>query len=73
MFHLVYLPLVDKFNNVVNISAYGIERISEDLKDVHTRSVIHKFRAVRMKVIEKPKGAIDVLVGFNYAALHPTI
>ena len=67
------LPLVDKFNNVVNIGAYGIERISEDLKDVDNRSVIHKFRGVRIKNIERPKGAIDVLVGFTYASLNPTI
>ena len=67
------LPLVDKFNNVINIGAYGIEKISDDLQEVDASLVIQGFKGSQVKDIQRHKGQIDLLIVFTYALLHPAM
>ena len=36
-------------------------------------AITHLFKGIDSREIHRPKGEIDVLIGCNYAALHPSI
>ena len=68
---LYTLPLVDKDNAVTNVKVYGIENISPGPQDDDCSSVLHMFKGVDLRDVQRPTGEIDALIGFNYASLHP--
>ena len=65
------LPLVDTRGQIVLIEAYGIDKITSDIKKVNTDNVAHLFKGVSKDEITRPAGTIDVLIGAEYAAYHP--
>ena len=65
---LYSLPLMDKFNNITRIKAYGIEKISQDISEFSIDSITHRFKGLQWKDVQRPKGEV---VGLNYASLHP--
>ena len=64
------LPLIDKNNKMVSINVYGIERISRVDQDHDITSIIHMFKGVTQWEALRPRGEVNVLIGFNYASLH---
>ena len=64
------LPLIDKGNRVVTINVYGIEKISR-VHQGDITSLMQIFKGVPINDIQRPRGEINVLVGFNYASIHP--
>ena len=70
---LYELPLNDKQHKVVNIKVYGINMISQEHLNDNADSLINKFPGVNKNEISRPKGEIEVLIGFNYALLHPRV
>lgn len=70
---LYELPLYDKQNKIVNVKVYGINIISQEHQSDNIDSVIYKFKGVNKNEILRPEGEIDVLIGFNYALLHPRV
>ena len=65
------VPLKDKHGRKHVIKAYGIEEISSQIKKVDIEGAICFFPDLRAEDIQRPSGFIDLLVGFNYANLHP--
>ena len=56
-----------------NLKVYGISNISQGQQIYDGSSVLPLFKGVDPKEIQRPKGEIDALIGFNYASLHPTM
>ena len=69
--YIYKLPLVDKHGNIVHITVCGIEKISSDVEGVDVRKVVQRFKGLKDEEVRRPKGEIDVLIGYNYASLHP--
>lgn len=67
---LYTLPLLDRNNNVIKVKVYGMECISRGQNDDST--VLSLFKDINPKEIQRSRGEVDVLIGFNYASLHPT-
>ena len=65
------VPLTDRQGYVVHILAYGIDRITADIEDINTQSVVGLFMGVGREQIERPRGQVDLLIGFEYAGYHP--
>ena len=66
------VPLKDKQGRIHTIQAFGIETISSEINGIDVQGILHLFKGVQSSEVERPKGYIDLLIGFNYAALHPT-
>ena len=65
------LSLFDEEGNTVNIIAYGIERITSTIQQVDVNNIAKLFEGVNEEDITRPVGPVDVLIGYNYADLHP--
>ena len=65
------LPLTDKHGNIININVYGIDKISNSVNSIDNGEICREFPEVKREGIQIISGEIDVLVGFNYATLHP--
>ena len=68
---LYTLPLLDKNNKLVNFKVYGIETITYGTETVDISRVLHMFKRVKGEEVQRPRGAMDLLIGFNYAKFHP--
>ncbi|XP_038055192.1 uncharacterized protein LOC119727399 [Patiria miniata] len=66
------VPLVDGQGYTVNIFAYGIDRITADIENIDVHRVPSLFDDVSDTEIERPRGQVDLLIGFEYAGYHPT-
>ena len=66
------VPLRQKNGAVTFIKAFGIEEISSKIKEVDIHQVKHLFPQ-SVSEIQRPTGCIDLLVGFNYAGIHPIV
>ena len=65
------LKMIDKHSNLIEIEAYGIERIST-ATSVIDPNVLSRIFAIDPSTILRPNGAeIDILIGMQYAAYHP--
>ena len=65
------VPLIDTRNKTVYIQAYGIEKISTDIRKVDISKVLHLFPGSTYKNLTVPQGEVDILLGMNYAVFHP--
>ena len=65
------LTLVDKDGKQVVFKVYGIDKITTAVKRIKLDGIIHLFRGLDGKEVERPEGEIDVLIGFEYAGFHP--
>ena len=65
------LPLTEKSQRITNIDVYGIHKISNTIEKIDAEGLIQKFRGLKKNEVQMVTGEINVLVGFNYASLHP--
>ena len=64
--------MVDNDGVVHTVKAYGMEEITDTVEYVEVKGVSHLFPEVRYQDIKRPIGMVDMLIGLNYAYLHPT-
>ena len=70
---LVYsLPLLAIDGSLHAVQVFGIDEISREIKPVDTKCVTPLFTNVHERDIGRPTGSVDVLIGIENAALHPT-
>ena len=65
------LYLIDKAGKNVCFILYGIDKISSDVKNVNITGVLKDFENIQLNEVKRPKGEIDILIGFDYAGYHP--
>ena len=65
------LPLRDKSRQVITFRVYDVDKISTDVKYISVNGVVHLFDDIKEVDIQRPTDEIDVLVGYEYAGLHP--
>ena len=65
------LPLLDKNNKITYVQVYGIEKISSNIGKADIGSVLKLFPEVKSEDILVPGEEINVLLGMNYASMHP--
>lgn len=65
------LPLIDEAKNIIPIVVYGINKISNAMHMANRNSLVQNFTGLQRNKVEISDGEIDVLIGFNYASLHP--
>ena len=65
------LPLTDVYGNIFKIHVYGIDKISNSVQSIDDSVIFQKFPELKCEGIQVVSGEVDVLIGFNYAALHP--
>ena len=53
------------------VLAFSLESISAIIEKVDIWAVSNLFKGVNKSDLERPEGSIDLLVGSNYANLHP--
>ena len=67
------LQLIDQEGKAVQIEAYGIDKITSDIQNVNIDQVLHLFNDVKRDEILRPAGPVDILIGYEYAGLHPEV
>ena len=65
------LPLTDVYRNIFKIYVYGIDKISSSVQAIDNNIIFQECPELKCEGIQVVSGEVDVLVGFNYAALHP--
>lgn len=66
------IPLRDSRDQLVNIKVYGIDTITKGSDEVDVSPILHLFKHVTCKEIERKRGEVDVLIGMNFARFQPT-
>ena len=66
------VPLKDLYGGVKVVKAYGIDEISSKIQQIDVSKIAPLFKGVTSEQIDRPSGNVDLLIGFNYAGLHPT-
>ena len=69
---LYEITIVDRQNNSHVIKAFQIDEICSNLKRINTDKFAHLFPSTSPSDIRRPKGKVELLVGNNYAGLHPS-
>ena len=54
------------------MKAFQIDEICGDLKQIKTHKFARLFPSTSAAHIKRPKGKVQILIGNNYAPLHPT-
>ena len=65
------LCLFDKKGQIVEFDVYGIDKITSDIQSINIDGVVQLFKNVSKEEIVRPTGAINVLIGYEYAGFHP--
>ena len=67
------ITLVDRQNKLHSVIAYSIHTITIEDAAVKVDGLIHCFKklGIQSQSVERPSGSVDLLVGLQYAALHP--
>ena len=68
---LYIIPLKDKDGNITEIHAYGIERITADMKPVNLETAAETFK-INPDHLIRPVGAVDLLIGISHVDIMPT-
>ena len=68
---LYEVPIMAESGKRVYIRAYGIEKTTNDISCIKLNRVIQLFKDITLADVERPSGEIDLLIGYDYAALHP--
>ena len=66
------IPLIDCEGKIRIIVAYGIEKITNEISNINTGHMNKLFNQANMPQMRRPSGTVDLLIGFEYAAWHPT-
>ncbi|XP_068742221.1 uncharacterized protein [Montipora capricornis] len=64
------LCLIDKKGQIVEFDVYGIDKITSDIQSINIDGIVQLFKNVSKEEIVRPTGAIDVLIGYEYAGFH---
>ena len=65
------IPLLNINGKKWYIRAYGIDKISSNISRMNVNNVISLFGGVMVNDITQPEGEVDLLIGYDYAGLHP--
>lgn len=68
---LYMIPLISRDGNTVEIHAYGIERITADMKPVNLQDVVDVFK-LDSDQLNRPVGPVDLLIGISHVDIMPT-
>ena len=60
------VPLLDRQGYAVSILAYGIDRITADIKGIEVKHVSKLFKGIHSGDLKRPHGQVDLLVGYDY-------
>ena len=63
------LPLINLQGKQFSIEVYGIDKITSDVEKIDIDGILHLFD-IPKKDLERPSGAADVLIGYDYAGFH---
>ncbi|XP_068712869.1 uncharacterized protein [Montipora foliosa] len=64
------LCLIDKKGQIVEFDIYGIDKITSDIQSINIDGIVQLFKNVSKEEIVRPTGAINVLIGCEYAGFH---
>ena len=65
------VPLVDLQGRTFVINAHSINTISSNIQGLEFSNLRQFFPKVNIDQLVRPKGEVDILIGYNYAAWHP--
>ena len=65
------LRLIDKGGKEHTIEVYGMERISSPIEPVNSNEIARLLTMPEKEIARPQNGEIDILIGMQYAALHP--
>ena len=65
------ITLIDKNNQKHFVTAYEIPDICGEVGSIKVNGVMHLFPSTKIKEVERCSGKIEMLVGMEYASLHP--
>ena len=63
--------LLDRRGDKHAIKAYQIDDICGEIKEMRIDEYVHLFPSLSLKDVERRGGKVDLLIGNNYAPLHP--
>lgn len=65
--------LIDKLGTKRRIVVYSMDSITSDMEEVETSPMVHIFQGLGImpQDLVRPHGPVDILIGVNYASLHP--
>ena len=66
------LPLKNLLGKIIHVDVYSISKISDRTNKIDLPEITRYFPDVDKKILRGSEGEVDVLIGYNYAALHPT-
>ena len=67
-----FVPVVNIWGQVKYVSAYGIDRITSRISPFDRNSIAKSFPDIPIDQISRPVGDVELLVGYDFAAWHPT-
>ena len=65
------ITVIDRDGNKHTINAYEIEDICGEIRAVNINGIMHLFPFTKMQDIRRSSGRVELLVGMEYATLHP--
>ena len=65
------LQLPDRKGVIENVLAYSLQEITGDIDEVDLLAIKELFPNLAEEQLKRPAGAVDILIGVNYAHLHP--
>ena len=65
------IPLVDLKGRTFSVEAHSINSISSNIKGLKFSQIKKYFPEAIEEQLRRPKGEVDILIGYNYAAWHP--
>ena len=65
------VPLIDRQGNQHDVCAFGMKRITSDMKALGVDQAVALFDKLQKKEVDPPTGAVDLLVGMSYVNLLP--
>ena len=68
---LYFIKLVDRKGGIHRIQAYGIDQISTEIISFDINDVMYLFPGLHASQIKRKGGSIDLLIGMEYAGIHP--
>ena len=63
--------IVDCNQNEHKIFAYGVDSITDCLERISVQKLCDLFPGLDPDKVARPIGAVDVMIGLNYAGFHP--
>ena len=68
---LFMIPLINRDGGITEIHAYGIKKITSDMKPVNLDDIAKVFE-VKPDQLIRPVGSVDLLIGIPHVDIMPT-